>query len=678
MSTGPTGAQAQTDGRGMSTERPALVPPQPLPAGLDAWVHQGLGVLRRLPWQARRLRRLAGRCAEHMDGLQTWSDAQLQLELEKHRYAFRRDLHGGPAAQLAALAAIGEAAGRMLGLRPYPVQLMGALALHQGWLAEMATGEGKTLTVAMAAVLAGWSGRPCHLVTSNDYLAARDAQEMEPLFRCCGVSVVAVTGELAPAERAARYARDVVYLTAKELLADFLRDRQQASVGGDEARVMLRRWLWCEQGPSATSTPELLLVRGLHTALIDEADSVLIDEAVTPLILSAPRPDPELSEAVLWASEVADRLVAGEDYELQRSRGSVTLVPATLDRVMQVAPRLPRLWQAQARREELLRQALVARHFLLRDQHYLVQEGKIVLLDEGTGRLTPNRTLSAGLHQAVEAHEGLEISDPSQSMDQMSFQAFFRCFRRLAGTTGTAHEARAEFWSVYGLGVLAVPTHRPRIRIEASPLVFGTEAEKTQAILAEIERLHYQGLPVLVGVRSVRSSDRLAEQLRLRALTFGLLNAVRLSDEAEIIAQAGQVGRITIATNMAGRGTDILLGAGVAAIGGLQVIVSECNESVRVDRQLAGRCGRQGDPGRVSTWLSIEDPMLQRHLPAICHSAIDHLFKHAPNWVLPIVKWIGLCALRFAQKRGEVQAVERRRMVLESDKWMSKALPFGE
>jgi preprotein translocase subunit SecA len=394
--------------------------------------------------------------------------------------------------------------------------------------------------------------------------------------------------------------------------------------------------------------------------------------------LSAPRPDPELSEAVLWASEVADRLVAGEDYELQRSRGSVTLAPATLDRAMQAAPRLPRLWQARARREELLRQALVARHFLLRDQHYVVQEGKVVLLDEGTGRLTPSRTLTAGLHQAVEAHEGLAISEPSQSMGQMSFQAFFRHFRRLAGTTGTAHEARFEFWLIYGLGVLRVPTHRPRIRSQAAPQVLGTEAEKDQAVIAEIERLHAQGLPVLVGLRSVRSSDRLAQQLQARALPFGLLNATRLADEAEIVAQAGQAGRITVATNMAGRGTDIGLGPGVAQRGGLQVIMAECNESSRIDRQLAGRCGRQGDPGRVSTWLSAEDPLLRRQLPAFWCALIERLGVHPSFWARFLLKWLGPMALRAAQRRAQAQGRQRRRAVLASDEWMDKALPFGE
>jgi preprotein translocase subunit SecA len=651
-----------------------LVPPRPLPSGFDALVNSLIGAIYRLPWHSRRLQRLAQVCSDQMARLQGMSDTELQHQINTHRDAFKRNMTDDCSAQLAALAVIGEAAARTLNLRPYPVQLMGALALQQGWLAEMSTGEGKTLTVAMAAVLAAWSGRACHLVTANDYLADRDALKMGALYRFCGLKVVAVTGELDSPERASRYAADVVYVTAKELLADYLRDRQTTGSAGDVSRVMLRRWLWREA--SLEHTAQVLLVRGLHTALIDEADSVLIDEAVTPLILSAPCPDPELSQAVLWASEIADRLVAGTDYSLNRSSSTVTFSQATLERVLQDPERLPRLWQAQARREELVRQALVARHFLLRDQHYVVQEGKVVLLDEGTGRLTPSRTLSSGMQQAVEAHEGLEISDPTQAMDQMSFQSFFRSFRRLAGTTGTAQEARDEFWSIYGLRVLTVPTHRPRIRVEDRPTVFGAESEKIQALLAEIERLHLQGLPVLVGVRSVSSSNHLAEQLRQRSLPFRLLNAVHLSDEAEIIAQAGQLACITIATNMAGRGTDILIHPEVAARGGLQVIVAECNESARIDRQLAGRCGRQGDPGRVSTLLCIKDPLLLRHLPALWCTAIERTFQHSPAWSLPIVRWIGLCFVRFAQRRADVQARQRRRMVLESDEWMSRALPF--
>ena len=257
---------------------------------LEGVVEDLVGAIGRFRGQGRRLRRFAEASADRMAGLQGLSEAELRLGLQTHREAFRRDMIGGQGALLAALAAVGEVAGRQLGLRPYPVQLMGALALHQGWLAEMATGEGKTLTVAMAAVLAGWSGRPCHLVTANDYLAARDALEMGPLYRYCGVSVVAVTGDLLPHERAERYSSDVVYVTAKELLADFLRDRQAANAGGDPARAMLPRWLWRE-APGGGYNVDLLLVRALHSALIDDADSFHSYGSVSPLHRSSPRPD---------------------------------------------------------------------------------------------------------------------------------------------------------------------------------------------------------------------------------------------------------------------------------------------------------------------------------------------------------------------------------------------------
>lgn len=669
---GQGGAQIEGPGNVLADRLP-VAPSRPLPLGFDALIDGLIGTIRRLPWRARRVRRLGYACADQMVRLESVPNADLQLLIQTHRDAFRRDRSTGRGALLEALAVVGEVAARELGLRPYPVQLMGALALHQGWLAEMATGEGKTLTVAMAAVLAGWSGRPCHLVTANDYLAARDALKMGPLYRACGVSVNAVTGDLAPAVRAARYACDIVYVTAKELLADYLRDRRAANAGEGVERWMLRRWLW-KEGLGHGQAANLLLVRGLHTALIDEADSVLIDEAVTPLILSASRYDPDLSQAVLWASEVADRLSVGADYEIIHD--AVILRPAALDRTAESANRLPHLWQVQVRREDLLRQALVARHLLLRDQHYVVLDGKIMLLDEGTGRLTPGRTLAAGLHQAVEAHEGLAISDPSQSLDQMSFQAFFRHFRRLAGTTGTACEARAEFWSIYHLAVLTVPTHRPFIRTAAPPRVLGSETEKNEALLAEVERLHRAGLPVLLGVRSISSSERVAELLRARGLPFRLLNAVRLGEEAEIIAQAGQAGRITVATNMAGRGTDIVLGRGVAAMGGLQVIVAECNESLRIDRQLAGRCGRQGDPGRVSVFVSADDPLLTRHLSPRWCAVIHCLAGCSAGWARPLLGWIAMFAVRLAQRRSEVQGRQQRRAVLESDEWMAKALPF--
>jgi len=653
--------------------RHGLKSTQPLPAGFDALIDRFGGAIRRAPWRARRLTDLGHLCATRMEQLADVSDRNLEAMIDRQRYEFSRDTFRNRAALTDALAIVGDVSRRQLGLRPYPVQLMGALALYEGWLVEMATGEGKTLTIAMAAILAAWGGRPCHLVTSNDYLAVRDTLEMGPLYRACGVSVDAVTGSLKSSERMGPYGCDVVYVTAKELLADFLRDRLSESVVGGVEQKGFHRWLSCEIS-SSNENGSLLLVRGLHTALIDEADSVLIDDAVTPLILSAPRPDQDLSGAVIWASEMADQLRLGNDFWLEHN--NIALGETAIEFATKHLTRLPRFWQARAALEDLLRQALVARYILLQDQHYVVADGKIVLVDDATGRLMPGRTLTVGLHQAVEAFQGLPISSPSQTLTQMSFQAFFRHFKRLAGTTGTAWEARFEFWSIYRLSVLKVPPHRPCVRKLEPIRAFGKESEKDRALLDAIEDLHRKGLPVLVGVRSVRTSDRLAKLLHTRGLQFRLLNAVRMIEEAEIVAGAGALRQITIATNMAGRGTDIKLGSDVGRLGGLQVIIAECNESLRIDRQLAGRCGRQGDPGRVRTFISTDDLLLER----FCYSGWLKLMRFVANnggrWAKPFIKVSVEIGLRLARRRAEAHGLQRRRAVLESDQWLSKALPF--
>ena len=640
-----------------------------LPEGADALAHAVKGRLRRLGHHARRLKAESLEVLVASDRFAALDDAVLAERLMSLRQAVRRDPIGAGGDRVNALAAIGEVAFRALGLRPYAVQFMGALALHEGWLAEMATGEGKTLTAALAGVLASWSGAPVHLVTSNDYLAARDAEEMSSLYRRCGVSVAAVVSTDKPEERVARYGADVVYLTAKELLADFLRDQLAARAGLDPERIALRRWLG---KVSHDATSPLIQVRGLHSVIVDEADSVLIDEAVTPLILSAPRSDLGLSEAVRLVSAVAQQLVDGEDYDSLPRQRTVMLRDGARAALSVRASELGVVWRAEPRREELLRQALTVRHFILRGHQYLVDEGKVVLLDEFTGRMTPGRTLTAGLHQAIEAYEGVEITDPNESLGQMSFQSFFRRMPRLAGTTGTGREAGAEFWRIYRLGVMSIPTHRPRLTVSMPPVLYATAGRKWQAVVAQIAALHRRGQPVLVGVRSVESSETLAALLSARGLPFELLNAIRHAEEAQIIARAGERGRITLATNMAGRGTDIRLQAGVEAIGGLHVIIAEANESTRIDRQLAGRCGRQGDPGSVSTFLSAEDSLIKRFLsrPGRYLVALGAQLPHVINrvWVLPLI--------RYSQRRAEADAFSRRRSVLKSDDWLDSALPF--
>lgn len=609
-----------------------------------------------------------------MSPLQSLSEAELKQHLLDYRDDFRRAPQEGRGHLMVALAAIGEAAGRSLGMRPYPVQFMGGVALHQGYLAEMATGEGKTLTASLPAVLAAWSGKPCHVLTANDYLAARDAHEMAPLYHYCGVSVAAITGELTPEQRMESYQADVVYVTAKELLGDYLKDRHAIYGGPDVSHAQFYRWLARENdGHRTPPAGNWLLVRGLDTVIVDEADSLLIDEAVTPLILSAQRENPELACAVQVASSVANRLVKGTDYSASVQQRAVALKPSACRLMADAADQLPRLWQAASRREELLRQALMARNFYSCGQHYVIQDEKVVLLDEFTGRMTPNRSLSAGLHQAIEAFEGVPISAPTETLGQMSFQAFFRHFRRLSGTTGTGKEARGEFWQIYGLSLLDIPTHRPRQRSETLPIIFATEEDKWHAVLREIERLHALGRPLLVGVRSVTASERVAELVRAKGLPFELINAVRHQDEAAIVARAGQNGCITIATNMAGRGTDIKLSPEAAQRGGLHVIITECNESGRIDRQLVGRCGRQGDPGSVSTFLSLEDDLVQRFLP----ESIRRFLLIALTGLMPGAMTLLRLAFRYAQYRADALAFQRRQSVLQADDWLEKALPFA-
>ncbi|MBF0460794.1 MAG: hypothetical protein HQL87_05300 [Magnetococcales bacterium] len=663
----PTGIPAQPASSALLRVH-RLPPLRPLPGGVDAFFYGLLGWFRRLPWQRHHLAQKVAHLDGYTASLATLTDAALQARLHEHRAAFALDAVRAAGDWGPVLAVLSEAAWRSLAMRPFPVQMMGALALHDGLLAEMSTGEGKTLVAGLAAVLAAWHRKPCHVVTANDYLAARDAQMMAPLYTFCGVTVASVTSDMPPEERIRNYQADVVYITAKELLGDFLRDRLAVRRSQGAAKVPLHRWLGVEN----QRTEPLLQVRGLYAALVDEADSVLIDEAETALILSAPRENQGSSEAVQIVCAVADTLQEQVDYQIIVKKRIIHLHPTACARLAEVADQLPPLWRAAARREELLRQALVARTFFKRDHNYVIQDDKIMLLDEYTGRMTPNRTLMAGLHQAIEAREGLEISDVAETLAQMSFQGFFRQFPQLAGMTGTCREAVDEFWRIYSLAGLAIPTNRPVIRQVGKPLVFATEEEKWQGIVAVIEVLHAKGCPILIGTRSVRASERLAERLRSRGLTFELLNAVRHHDEARIIAGAGELGRVTIATNMAGRGTDIKLGPGAVERGGLHVIITEIHDAGRIDRQLLGRCGRQGDPGSVHIFLSLDDDLARRFWPEPVRNFLKALVRRRI--------WGGIYLVRFgfrlAQRKAEQQAFQRRRNVLQMDRWLESALPF--
>ena len=641
--------------------------PQALPDGLDACVDRWIGRWQRRPVLARRLREQARQTAALCVSLQALDEAAREQALALVREALMRDPVHAQGRLVEALAWVGLLAEQTLGMRPYEVQFMGALALHHGHLAEMATGEGKTLTVGLAAVLAGWSGRPCHVVTANDYLAERDAEHLAPLFNAAGLSVGSVHAGVDVEQRPSAYDADVVYVTPKDLLADHLRDQMAARQGVPPARARLHRWLGLPVQNSSCA-----LVRGLHTAIVDEADSVFIDEAVTPLILSARRPALGLDDAVRRMATLAAELQPGIDFERQPRVRQVRLLDAARQRLATIADELPAVWRPAPRREELLSQALQVRHFFRAGQQYLVHEDEVVLLDEATGRMTPGRTLTAGLHQAIEAFEGLAISEPNEAMSQMSFQAFFRAFARLSGCSGTGWEAADEIWQVYRLRVVRIPTHRPRQTRYWPAQWLSDDATKWQAVATQVRALQEQGRAVLVGVRSVHASEQLAQVLRGQGLEVAVLNAEAHAEEAAIVACAGEPGRITIATNMAGRGTDVRLHPDVAKTGGLHVVVAEVNDSARVDRQLAGRCGRQGDPGSVSTLVSAQDLLVQRFWGRGWTALVAQLHARSPR----LGAWCLTQLVAWAQRRSEADAFARRLSVLKADEWMAQALPF--
>ena len=647
-----------------------------LPEGLDAMWLKAHGWIRRLGRRRKLLEKQADLAEQYCGRLADLTDDELADRLAGLRGLLRRDPLQAKGQLAQALGAVGQMAERVIGHRPYKVQYWGALAMHAGCLAEMATGEGKTLTVALAAILSGFTGRPCHVITANDYLAERDAQTMIALFDACKVSVASITATVDHDLRPALYLNDVVYVTEKELLADYLRTTLVTRAGQSPAQKAFEDWIVdCLQAAlraggddnaARPTYPPGLLGRGLHTVIVDEADSVLIDEAVTPLILAAPRESRGLPQAAEVVSHLAQQLTLGADYERAARGKTVTLLTSARQRLLEVAHQIPEVWRPAARREELLRQALVVREFFFAGKHYVVDDGEVVLLDEFTGRLTPGRTLTAGLHQAIEAKEGLEITAPNESMTQMSFQSFFRRFRRMGGCTGTAIEAYDELWAIYGLQVMPIPTHRPRQTRYLPAVLHQTQEEKWQAVAQEALALQGSGRPVLIGVRSVISSALLAEKIQALGLCPSVLNALSHADEAEIIAKAGQRGAVTIATNMAGRGTDIKLGEGVVPLGGLHVIVAEINESKRIDRQLAGRCGRQGDPGSVSVHLSLADDLAVAQIPKSVHRLL--LRPQAARWAPLVFRW--------AQWRAEARAYQRRVGVLRNDDWLASALPF--
>ena len=601
----------------------------------------------RLPLRRRSLSRLADRVIAREAEFMPLTDAALLAAAQGLRPALLR--HGFRADLVeTGFALAREACGRSLGKRHYKVQLMGGAAMLNGWLAEMATGEGKTLTAALPATVAALAGLPVHVITVNDYLAERDAAILAPAYAALGLDVGVCLHGQDPVERRAAYAADITHSSNKEVVFDYLKD--QLSLGAATSRaahalVRLER----------PATP--LLLRGLGLAVVDEADSVLVDEARTPLIISAETAgeDARLYHTALALARGLDRRA----YMVLEDERAVILTDRGRRLLGEVAPD-EGIWRLPRAREELIEQALSALHLFRPDEHYVVAEGAIQIVDEFTGRIAEGRTWERGLHQLIEAKEGVEGTAQRETRAKMTYQRFFRRYTRLCGMSGTARELAPELRAVYALPVVPIPTRRPLRRRPLPPLLLADQGAKWRAVAEAARAIAGTGRPVLIGTRSVGASETLSALLGGAGLPHRVLNARNDRAEAEIVAEAGQPGRITVATNMAGRGTDIHLAPGIAEAGGLHVILTEFHESSRIDRQLIGRGARQGDPGSWQAIVARDD---------------DLFCRFAPGWLRRTADVATL--RRWCQRKAEIANARTRRLSQKQEAQLRDQLAFS-
>ncbi|MFA5114255.1 MAG: preprotein translocase subunit SecA [Candidatus Margulisiibacteriota bacterium] len=541
-----------------------------------------------------------------------------------------------------AFAAVREASCRTTGLRHFDVQLIGGIILHEGKIAEMKTGEGKTLVATLPVYLNALAGHGAHVVTVNDYLAKRDSEWMGPIYQALGLTVGVVQHWMEPPERRAAYAADITYGTNNEFGFDYLRDNMALSLQE------------CVQ-------------RELHYAIVDEVDSILIDEARTPLIISG------MVEGTvatfLKANELVKKLNRSTDFTIEEKTKNAVLTEHGIKKAEKML-NLDYLFDiAHIDLAHQINQSLRAWHCFEKNVDYVVKEGEIIIVDEFTGRLMIGRRYSEGLHQAIEAKEGVEVQEESQTLATITFQNYFRLFNKLAGMTGTAKTEEGEFWKIYKLEVLTVPSHKKMIRQDLADLVYKNTRAKFRAVVNEVADWYKKQRPVLVGTISIENSELLSEMLQRRGIPHHVLNAKQHEREAEIVAKAGQGGMVTISTNMAGRGTDIVLGAGVTDLGGLHIIGTERHESRRIDNQLRGRAGRQGDPGSTRFYVSLEDDLMRMFGSQRVSGMMDRLGVDEDT---PIEHGLISRAIENAQKKVEEYHFGIRKQVLEFDDVMNK------
>ena len=616
----------------------------------------------KLSWQRYRLNYIADQVEQASVGLPEMSDDALAKHRDAVRYQLLRNgLTSEPIIQ--AFALIREYSTRVLGMRHYDVQLLGGWVMINGNMAEMATGEGKTLTATLAAATAALAGIPTHVITTNEYLVKRDAEEMQTLYKALGLSVAAVVETMNSEQKKTAYQADIVYCTNKQITFDYLRDRLMSQ---NESGTLTLKF-------SDANKAEQLLLRGLCFAIVDEADSVLVDEARTPLILSKEHRDEDQEKIYAQALIFARQMQENRDFTIFHREQQLTLTEQGKTWLTEQTQTLSGIWSGRRHSEYLVHQALTSLHMYHKDEHYLIRNNKIEIIDRNTGRTMADRSWQKGLHQMIESKEGCAMTGQRETIARISYQRFFRRYLHLSGMSGTLKQVKGELRSVYGLHTVAIPTHRPNLRQRRGYRIYGRSEDHINAIIEKITSTYRAGQPVLIGTCSVAESEQLSDILHKHNVAHTVLNARQDAQEADIIAKAGQREQITIATNMAGRGTDIKLGEKVKKLGGLHVIVTACNEEYRVDRQLIGRCARQGDPGSYETLLCLHDTVIQRFYSPWVRRQLGHLTLASQ----PLPQWLSAVTIKLAQTLLARRYSLLRRDLLQQDEKLSNLLTYS-
>jgi preprotein translocase subunit SecA len=614
----------------------------------------------RLLGAGRHYRRIAERAAAISEEIAELDEAATSQRLQSVRSEMA--MHGlADHLVCEAMGLVGKFAHDTLGKQPYVTQLTAAAIMLDGKLAEMATGEGKTLAAAVCAATAALAGIPVHVMTANDYLVARDAKTLAPLYRALRLSVGSVVQQSDRNARRTAYACNVTYCTARQLAFDYLRDRM--------LRGRLRNDLELRAAELTSSDAKGALLRGLCMAIVDEADSILIDEAGVPLILSERSANAAETGSLRHALDAA-REMDDRHYRLQPAQMKAELTQDGRDLLEQQIESAESSWHNRRHREEVVSLALAALHLFQRDKHYLVRDEQVEIIDETTGRIASGRQWSRGLHQLIELKEGCRPREPQYTAAQITYQRFFRRYLHLAGLSGTLQEACGELRSVYRLRVVKVPTRLPSRRKRTTYRLYPDRTSRWDAIAARAHELSQSGQPVLIGTGSVADSDELSRRLSEADVGHAVLNARQDAAEAELVAAAGQTGRITVATNMAGRGTDIELGPSVTDGGGLHVICCQHNVSARIDRQLIGRSARQGDPGSADIMLAADAPQLAPWIPLRLRQRIPVRGIGTPRWLIRLL----LCASQLIE---EVRRRDQRHALLLRDQQQERGRVFG-